>query len=403
MDADLPLFSASSRTDPTPQRARETTYQFLERVDDPVFERVRQTFNGWTGRFAALHPGEPTKDLVARFRSKTDQQFYAAFWELYLHEVHVRLGFEVEVHPAAAPGTRPDFFVSRGADAFYLEAVMPSPSTADLPAEPKSVRIVLEYVDAAFDPDFFLQVRFVTPGPDTPKKAAVVAATEEWLRHFEWDEWWQGEISVRYRYPEAELRLRGWVLGLRALPKPPGRRDDPTFPTIGSYPAMGGWPDSVADAMGPKLDQKASKYGDLDAPYVIALWVMSVLASARTAPQALFGIAMPLEPGRHRTGLPLRIDERDALWTANRQRRGRVSAVLAAPSFDFNYSAVSRVLPRLWLNPWAEREFTAKLPFPASHVSRDETMIDTRAATIEASSLLDLPPDWPGKPFSRQR
>jgi hypothetical protein len=170
---------------------------------------------------------------------------------------------------------------------------------------------------------------------------------------------------------------------------------------IGIYPGMSGSPDAVAIAIQPKLDEKANKYGDHDAPYVIAMWAMSAFASDRTAPQALFGIAMPLETGRQATGLPLKVDERQALWTANRRRRGRVSAVLAAPSFDFNYSSVSRVLPRLWLNPWADRPLTAKLPFTVSRVCEDEASVENAPASRSSSSLLDLPSDWPGKPFQR--
>jgi hypothetical protein len=95
--------------DPRPARAGETTLQFLKRVDDPVFERVRNVFNAWIHRFADLQATEATNDPLGRFRSKQDLQFYAAFWELYLHEVHVRLGFEVEVHPESSRSTRRDW------------------------------------------------------------------------------------------------------------------------------------------------------------------------------------------------------------------------------------------------------------------------------------------------------
>ena len=48
--------------------------------------------------------------------------------------------------------------------------------------------------------------------------------------------------------------------------------------------------ESVIGAIGPTLDEKASKYGDLDAPYVIAAWVMSAVATEESLAQALFGV-----------------------------------------------------------------------------------------------------------------
>jgi hypothetical protein len=397
----VPLFDEKKRVDPHHQRPAENTYQFLDRVDDPVFARVRATFNEWVARFASLQATEATSDLVGRFRSKQDPQFYAAFWELYLHELHVRLGYDVSVHPDSDRGTRPDFMLSRRGKVAYLEAVMTTPSSLE-PSQPGSVRIVVDHVDSAHDPDFFLKLRFVIAGDQTPRKAEVVRAVQTWLRSLDWQEWWRGGLSPDIPYPEAELPVRGWLLALRALPRAPDRRGEKGEHSrmIGMYPSVTGFVESVAEAIKPKLDEKANKYGDLDAPYVIALWTMATLASDETAPEALFGIDIPLETGRHRTGLPSPV-HRDGLWTSNRPHRGRVSGVLAAKSWDFNYSAVSRAMPRLWVNPWATCPLDHALPYPTSRVSQDEIWVENTSATIAPSDFFGLAPDWPGTPFRR--
>jgi hypothetical protein len=395
----LLLFEDKPRNDREPKRAAENSFQFIDRVDDPAFARVRETFNRWVTRFASLQTDDATNDLLGRFRSKPDDQFYSAFWELYLHEVHVRLGFTVKVHPESDRGTRPDFSLSRDGKSFYLEAVKPSPSSGE-PPQPGNVQTVMEYIDSARNPDFFLKVRFIAPNRETPRKRDVVQAVEAWLSSLNWDEWWRGGLSTDIAYPEAELPVRGWLLGLRALPRSPDRRDRDVSRMIGMYPTITGFPDSVADAITPTLDEKANKYGDLDAPYVVAVWTMSAMASEDTAAQTLFGVAMPLDTGRNPTGLHSP-GQGSGLWTFNRQHRGRVSAVLAAKSWDFNYSSVARVWPRLWVNPWATRELDQELPYPASQVSADETSIENKPATVEPGALLELPPDWPGRPFER--
>lgn len=391
------LFEDKERNDREPKRAAENSFQFIDRVDDPAFARVRETFNGWVTRFGSLQSNDATNDLLGRFRSKPDSQFYSAFWELYLHELHVRLGFSVEVHPESGRGTRPDFSLARDGRTLYLEAVMPNPSSVE-PQQPGSVKTVMEYIESARNPDFFLKVRFIAPNRDTPGKRDVVQAVQGWLSCLDWDEWWRGGLSPDIAYPEVELSVRGWVLGLRALPRSPDRRGGDVASMIGMYPAITGFPDSVADAISPTLDDKANKYGDLDAPYIVAVWTMSTMASDDTAPQALFGVAMPLETGRHPTGLPSPA-QRNGLWSSNRQHRARVSAVLAAKSWDFSYLSVARVWPRLWVNPWATRELDQELPYPASRVSENETSIENTPATVEPSALLELPPDWPGRPF----
>jgi hypothetical protein len=395
----LLLFEDKERDDPAPKRAAENSFQFIDRVDDPAFARVRELFNAWVTRFASLQGDKATNDLLGRFRSKPDDQFYSAFWELYLHEVHVRLGFTVRVHPESDRGTRPDFSLLRDGRSFYLEAVMPTPSSGE-PQQPGNVQTVMEYIDSARHPDFFLALRFIAPNRDTPRKREVVHAVEGWLSSLNWDEWWRGGLCPEIAYPEAEVPVRGWLLGLRALPRSPERRGGALSRMIGMYPTTTGFPDSVAEAIKPTLDEKANKYGDLDAPYVVAVWTMSAMASEDTAAQALFGIEMPLEAGSHRTGLPSPA-QRDALWSPARQHRGRASAVLAATSWDFNYSSVARVWPRLWANPGATRALDQQLPYPTTRVSEDETSIENTPATTEPSAVLELPTDWPGRPFER--
>jgi hypothetical protein len=393
----LPLFDEKARTDPERSYARESTYAFLDRVDDPIFAAVRDVLNAWMDRFASLHDDAAVKDLVGRLRSKDDITFYAAFWELYLHELFVRLGFNIEVHPESGKDTHPDFRMTRDGREMYLEAVMPNPR-AGRSNESKGSKTVIEYIDAAFDPDFSLSVRFVAGSGSVPSKREVVRGVEGWLANQAWNDPSEAGLDPRSPRPATELRIRQWVIGVRAWPRPPDRRGDRKFPTIITYPGMSGYPAAVSAGIRPVLDEKASKYGVLQAPYILAVWVMSPMASESTPAEALFGIALPIGDGTHSTGLPLTVDERDGLWAP--ARPGRLSAVLSANSMHFNYSAVSRYLPRIWHNPWAMHPVNHALPFAASRVSEDETSITNEFPTASPSALFELPDDWPGDPFA---
>jgi hypothetical protein len=73
----------------------ESHFGFLNRVDSAYFAAVRDLMEEWFTRF----PASGQKDLRARFRSGDRGQSVGAFWKLYLHELHARLGFELEREP----------------------------------------------------------------------------------------------------------------------------------------------------------------------------------------------------------------------------------------------------------------------------------------------------------------
>jgi hypothetical protein len=392
-----PLFQGKPRDNPAIRQAAESTYKFLDRVDDPVSARVRATLNAWFKRFEAHQDHAAVADLRGRLRAKQSLQFDAAFWELYLHELHARLGFEIAVHPAGSLTTHPNFLVSRGDERFYLEAVVPAP-TAGMPSASAGSATVMDHVDAAYDADFFVAVRFATGGT-LPRRRAVVAEVEAWLGSLAWSRWHDGE-RARYPLPETELTIAEWRIGLEAIPRSPAKRGDRNFPTVGIYPAFAAFEEPTMAAVVPTLDEKASKYGQLDAPHVIAAWVMSPLASEFSLPTALFGEAVPLAPGHHGVNLP-DSDQRRGLWTLDRQRRDRPAALLVAGSWDFNFNAVARALPRLWHNPWAAQPLTVALPFATSRMTPDERSIENSAPTINPAELFELAADWPGTPFQR--
>jgi len=392
-----PLFPARHREDSGIQRANEWTYKFLDRVDDPVFARVRDLLNAWFERFARHQEIGATNDLRGRLRAKQSLQFESAFWELYLHELHLRLGFDIEVHPPGPRTTHPDFLLTRGSERFYLEAVLPVPSEGRLD-QPAGAATVTEYLGAAYNPDFFLALRFIAGGGPVPRRKAVAAEVERWLSELDWQLFHDGS-TIQYPLPENEITVDDWLIGLQAYPRSPVDRGNRDAPMVRIFPGISGWPDAIMAAVAPTLDEKASKYGELDAPHVVAAWVMSPFAHEDALASTLFGTRVPLDPGRHDLMLPA-AEERNGLWTPDRARRHRPSAILLAGNFDFNYNAVARWLPRLWHNAWSAQPCEVELPFATSRVSADEQEIENRAATTIPSEIFGLDATWPGVPFA---
>jgi integrase len=94
------LFDDAPRSDPSRARAQESPFQFLNRVSRPEEAAPRAILNAWF----AYWPVDDREDLAARFRARDERQFYGAFWELYLHEVHRRLGFAATRDPEMPDG-----------------------------------------------------------------------------------------------------------------------------------------------------------------------------------------------------------------------------------------------------------------------------------------------------------
>src|SRR5260221_12721707 len=90
-----PLFERQLRNDSSYSRHDETWFAFLDRVDDVVFDRIREELNRW---FAEL-PTEKGERLRSEFQSGRDEQVEAALLELFLHAALRRTPLLVEVEP----------------------------------------------------------------------------------------------------------------------------------------------------------------------------------------------------------------------------------------------------------------------------------------------------------------
>jgi hypothetical protein len=127
------LFDDTERYDASPSAYSEDTFSFYNRVAGPTWTRIRRTLDGWF----ADYPVEHSADLRGRFRSNREGAHASAFWEMYLHHLFGRLGYEVTVHPTVPDTTRqPDFEITRGDERLYVEAAVVFSGIVDEEADP---------------------------------------------------------------------------------------------------------------------------------------------------------------------------------------------------------------------------------------------------------------------------
>jgi hypothetical protein len=384
--SDVALFSERARTDPSPARNAESSFAFLDRVDQPYWARIRETLDQW---FAAYPSGECARDLRSRFRKRDERQHYAAWWELYLFTVFTKLGFEVSVHPRL-DGTRdrPDFRISSESGSFLVEAATTFSGIDDGRKHSPVEAEILDALEHVRSASFTLSVDFDVIGTSTPSVREIVEAVEAWLDDLDPDA--SADVDTLER---SELAIRDWVLDLTAFPIEPEHRGKPG--RVVSYgPMMAG---SVNDTekLRATLKRKSGKYGVVQEPLVLAVLMPSTFADLKAVEKALFGdVALQYTMGQRGNERWVRL--RNGAWLDKSGPRAQhVAGVITGFGLLPGETVASR-WPRLWPNPWTELPLTLALPFPRSVGSTEAQFVHDAEPAEGPRGSLGLPDDWPG-------
>lgn len=388
----MELFRGKARIDPRPARHHESVYAFLDRVDTPFWEGVRVLLNDW---FSHL-PAPEQKDIRGRFQDKMRRQVWSAFWELYLHELFLRLGFTIELHPVLPESSaKPDFRLSRAGQQFYVEAVILAEPDEEERAERLRAAIHNE-VDKIPSGDFFVFLDARREGNTHPPYSKLIRALRNWLYTLDADEVTTSQDGSQGGFaslPHFTWISGDWELEFAAIPRKPEARLHPLGGTFGGGPVHGGFVNDHL-AIETNLKEKARKYGRLDLPYVIALMSVRVTTSMDQLLRGVFGHAHErpnmVLAGKVPDGWPA-----EGLWLGHDgPRYCEVSAVMAAATLlPWN---VPRTEPLILRNPWAIHPLTVQLPFKTAAVDMQTGHLNWTPPAREAAEIFGLPADWPG-------
>ena len=271
------LFDDKPRNYTKPARRAETTYSFLDRSSRPEFKRVRDMLERWVGRL----PEKQQRDTVANMRhnppgSQQDEiQFYAAFFELFLHEFLVGTGGEVVVEPKI-DGRTPDFEVTEELpDGSQLTYVVEA-KDIDLERGTKLERdwnelSVIDSLNEIHSPDYRLYIHMYGKLESSPPKVHLKRSFENLLKEAEYEEILriqQKQDADLEDFPTASFNSGGWTVVGRLIPVSPEHRGQ-----TGAFVVNGPMKVDHIDDIGKTKDrlyQKARRYKNVD-NLVIAL------------------------------------------------------------------------------------------------------------------------------------
>ena len=384
------VFDPVQRTDDAPKRNTESDFGFYNRSARPEFARVRTLLEECIQHY----PNNEVNELIARIRSGDNTHFQSATFELVLHELLRRRGFQLSPHPTLPNGnsSKPDFLVKdEDGEEFYLEAVLASEKNETDPAAEARKGLVYDHLNAKPHHCFMVAIDDEGSPTSQPSGKKITKAVHGWLDSLDPDDIQaQIDISDLFSISPFEWCHEDWALQMRPIPIKPERRGKSTG-LIGIGAGGGGMIDAWSP-IGNAIKSKGSKYGELDKPLLVAVNLNSFHLEDIDEMQALYG----QEQYVYQVG---GVDQEPRMERApNGAWHGKsgpqYTRVSGAWIFnDLRPSSMAMRRQTIYFNPWAKNPLTNKLCcFP--HAIPEGNKMQWHDG-ISLSEIFDLNERWP--------
>lgn len=382
------IFSNVERTDVGPKLSRESEYAFMDRSARPEIGRVRELLE----QLAHEYPLNEQADLVSRFRSGDDAAYNSAEFELILHAILHRKGYQLEPHPILQNGSksRPDFLVtSPDGSKFNLEAINPSEINEDLSSD-KLTSQTLDVLSTNSHHNFLVGIKTKGHPKTQPSRKKFLQNVLRWLDGLDPDVV-NSDIEERGIDARPSMTWTHETLDIQvdAIPIRPEQRGQ-SQRLLGIQSGGAGWVSPktpVRDA----IRFKGSKYGRLDLPLVIAVNLDGYGLRRTDEVQALFGdevMVIALDAPNDEARLDRK---RNGAWVGS--KGPEFTRVSAAWLFDrlSPYSLAERT-GTLYFNPFSTHPASPTLREFAHAYGEDGQLFWVDGPTI--GSVLSLSKDW---------
>ncbi len=238
--------------------------KYLQRSTRPIVARVRGVLNEWFDRY----PDSDKNRLKGDFLSSRPQQHHAAFFELFVHEFLVRNSWEVSVHPPIEGTSKvPDFFCTKDGISLYVEARACMGRSNEEIGAIRRLEKVVEMINRRIKTKrYYLSIS--TRGLPSQEMGVrrMSDQLQVWLESLDYESYLANpEIHPKKIFEEA-----GCEITFEAFAHPEKEVEHDRIIGFMSYDHEGGWvsPDTTIRTA---IVEKANRYGDLNAPYIIAV------------------------------------------------------------------------------------------------------------------------------------
>lgn len=275
------LFDDKERTETGPGKYAMDPFEFIDKSATPEVNTVREILNSWFNNY----PVDEQNDLKKRFPS----HLYSTFYELFLHELFFRQGFNIKIHPTL-PGTnrKPDFLISKDGFEIYVEAKdSQDKSEIDIGLE-KIENEIYDSLNTIDSPDFFfMKKKLVLKSTKYPSIKALKAHLQSEIRNHDADVVDQEkEVKGLPHVFYSDENIEFEALLIPKIKRARGKQGVRPYGGGMGNVRIGGADESIYSA----LKSKAGRYGHLDKPYLICVNSANNFgANEHSVKSALFG------------------------------------------------------------------------------------------------------------------
>src|SRR5699024_6105196 len=171
----MELFEPIERTYTGPSNHNENSYDYYNRSARKDISIIRDTLNKWFIQY----PNDEKLELKNSFRKKFDDCFY----ELFLHQLFTKLGFDIQIHPEL-PNTskKPDFLLKKGDLEFYVEAKIVKNKSHQQEAVDRKINEFYDNLSKLDTKNFLLDIdEFILKSEKQPSTKGLIKRIEEEL------------------------------------------------------------------------------------------------------------------------------------------------------------------------------------------------------------------------------
>lgn len=276
------LFDKKERTLQGPADYNADIYAYYNDSARADIDHVRAQLEFWF----ANYPENEKEELKSRVKAT----FNPAIFELFIFALFTELGYSLEIHPEI-PGTakRPDYLARRDNDLFYIEVkcmTMLSQSDQALERRKNAVLDAINKIDAS---NFLLKLEEISfLDHSQPSGKEIIRFFNKKIATYNPDAY--TEHLMQYGFdgmPEIIYEDDKVKIKTKLLPKSPLHRGTKSR-SIGTHPSVNLIGNDSEDIKG-SLETKATRYGNLNAPYIICLNKQSVGLDLIEVQEALYG------------------------------------------------------------------------------------------------------------------
>jgi hypothetical protein len=322
-------------------------------------------------------------------------QHHSAFFELFVHELLLKLGLHPQIHPTLPLITtrHPDFLIGfHNNKSFYMEVVVVANMSEDESATRARMDVVYDAINRLDSPNFFIGMNIEGTPQTPPPTGPIRSFLSKNLDGLDPDKMMILLESGLDALPHWHYEYGDWKLDFYPIPKSPEARGKPGTRPIGLQFYSLQFVDSRT-AIRDALCTKAGRYGDLALPYVVAVNALDKSTDFTDIMEALFGKEKFLiNLSRSKSSEPKMTRELDGVWTSKSgPRYTRLSAALVA--IGLSPWNLPRANIRLYHNPWANLPYTSELTLLSQAIPVTGRVEFQNGRSL--SDIFDLPKNWP--------